>query len=92
MTPYPKKTRPLPSILSPEEVAHLIDSSPTRSHRMVLMTLHGTGVPLCHSRIIFHVRVTRRTVPSKRIASAIWKFGLLKRFSFLLIRFNIREY
>src|SRR5713226_6392520 len=23
-TPYPKKTRPLPSILSPEEVAHLI--------------------------------------------------------------------
>ena len=26
-TPYPKKVRPLPSILSPEEVAHLIDSS-----------------------------------------------------------------
>ena len=26
-TPYPKKTRPLPSILSPEEVAHLIDSA-----------------------------------------------------------------
>jgi integrase/recombinase XerD len=26
-TPYPKKTRHLPSILSPEEVAHLIDSS-----------------------------------------------------------------
>jgi integrase/recombinase XerD len=42
-TPYPKKTRPLPSILSPEEVAHLIDSSQTRFHRMVLMTLlwHG---------------------------------------------------
>ena len=43
-TPYPKKTRPLPSILSPEEVAHLIDSSQTRFHRMVLMTLDGTGV------------------------------------------------
>ena len=43
-TPYPKKTRPLPSILSPEEVAHLIDSSQTRFHRMVLMTLYGTGV------------------------------------------------
>ncbi len=42
-TPYPKKTRPLPSILSPEEVAHLIDSSQTRFHRMVLMTLYGTG-------------------------------------------------
>jgi len=25
-TPYPKKTRPLPSILSPEELASLIDS------------------------------------------------------------------
>ena len=43
-TPYPKKTRHLPSILSPEEVAHLIDSSQTRFHRMVLMTLYGTGV------------------------------------------------
>jgi len=43
-TPYPKKTRPLPSILSPEEVAHLIDSSQTRFHRIVLMTLYGTGV------------------------------------------------
>src|SRR5467141_2880295 len=43
-TPYPKKTRHLPSILSPQEVAHLIDSSQTRFHRMVLMTLYGTGV------------------------------------------------
>ena len=43
-TPYPKKTRPLPSILSPEEVAHLIDCSQTQFHRMVLMTLYGTGV------------------------------------------------
>src|SRR5258707_10940278 len=43
-TPYPKKTRHLPSILSPEEVAHLIDSSQTRFHRVVLMTLYGTGI------------------------------------------------
>ena len=42
-TPYPKRTRPLPSILSPEEVAHLIDSARTRFHRIVLMTLYGTG-------------------------------------------------
>jgi len=43
-TPYPKKTRRrLPSILSPEEVAHLIDSAQTRFHRMLLMTLYGTG-------------------------------------------------
>ncbi len=42
-TPYPKKTQHLPSILSPEEVARLIDSSQTRFHRIVLMTLYGTG-------------------------------------------------
>jgi integrase/recombinase XerD len=35
-TPYSKKTQ--------EEVAHLIDSARTRFHRMVLMTLYGTGV------------------------------------------------
>ena len=43
-TPYPKKTRHLPSILSPEEVARLIDSSRTRFHRIVLMTLYATGM------------------------------------------------
>ena len=42
-TPYPKTPRPLPSILSPEEVAHLIDSARSRFHRMLLMTLYGTG-------------------------------------------------
>jgi hypothetical protein len=30
--------------LSPEEVALLIDSAQTRFHRIVLMTLYGTGV------------------------------------------------
>ena len=43
-TPYPKKARHLPSILSPAEVALLIDSAQTRFHRIVLMTLYGTGV------------------------------------------------
>ena len=43
-TPYPKKARHLPSILSPEEVALLIDSAQTPFHRIVLMTLYGTGV------------------------------------------------
>ena len=46
-TPYPKKTRHLPSILSPEAVAHLIDSSQTWFHRIVLMTLYGTEVTAC---------------------------------------------
>ena len=66
-TPYPKKTRRLPSILSPEEVAHLIDSARSRFHRMILMTLYGTGArraELTHlqipdidsRRMVIHIR------------------------------------
>lgn len=43
-TPYPKKTIQLPSILSPEEVAHVIESADTPFHRTILLTLYGTGV------------------------------------------------
>src|SRR6516225_3590457 len=71
-TPYPKKTRHLPSILSPEEVTHLIDSSQTQFHRMVLMTLYGTGVrraeltrlqipDIDSRRMVIHIRGGKRT-------------------------------
>ena len=43
-TPYPKKTRRLPAILSQEEVARLIDAALTPYHRILLMTLYATGV------------------------------------------------
>ena len=43
-TPYPKKTHRLPTILSPEEVAQLIDAASTPFHRTLLMTLYATGV------------------------------------------------
>jgi integrase len=43
-TPYPRKVVNLPVILSREEVAHLIDSAVTAFHRVILMTLYGTGV------------------------------------------------
>jgi site-specific recombinase XerD len=43
-TPYPKKTHRLPTILSQEEVAQLIDAAPTAFYRAVLMTLYATGV------------------------------------------------
>src|ERR1700688_3705125 len=43
-TPYPKKVQRLPIILSPEEVAQLIDSALTPFHRILLMTLYSTGV------------------------------------------------
>jgi integrase/recombinase XerD len=66
-TPYPKRPRQLPSILSPEEVAHLIDSAQTQFHRIVLMTLYGTGArraELTHlqipdidsRRMVIHIR------------------------------------
>src|SRR5260370_2963295 len=66
-TPYPKKTQHLPSILSPEEVAHLLHSSQTRLQRIVLMTLHSTGarraelarlqIPhIASPRLVIHIR------------------------------------
>ena len=66
-TPYPKKTKHLPDILSREEVAHLIDSAQTQFHRMLLMTLYGTGArraELVHlqipdidsRRMVIHIR------------------------------------
>lgn len=43
-TPYPKKVVRLPTILSQEEVARLIDAADTPFHRMLLMTAYATGV------------------------------------------------
>ena len=42
-TPYPKKVRHLPQVLSQEEVAHLINAADTPFHRILLMTLYATG-------------------------------------------------
>jgi integrase/recombinase XerD len=43
-TPYPKKVHRLPTILSQEEVAQLIDAACTPFHHTILMTLYATGV------------------------------------------------
>jgi site-specific recombinase XerD len=43
-TPYPKRALHLPSILSQEEIARLIDAALTPYHRILLMTLYATGV------------------------------------------------
>jgi site-specific recombinase XerD len=53
-TPYPKKAVHLPTILSQEEVARLIDAASTLYHRTLLMTLYATGVrraELAHLKI-----------------------------------------
>ena len=67
-TPYPKKAVHLPTILSQEEVARLIDAALTPYHRTLLMTLYATGVrraELTHlkvsdvdsQRMVIHVQV-----------------------------------
>jgi integrase/recombinase XerD len=43
-TPYPKRAEHVPSILSQQEVARLIDAADTFFHRTLLMTLYATGV------------------------------------------------
>src|SRR5579859_75360 len=43
-TPYPKKTLHLPTILSQEEVARLIDAAWPPFHRTLLMALYATGL------------------------------------------------
>src|SRR5258708_2972309 len=43
-TPYPKRAVHLPTILSQEEVARLIDAARPPLHRTLLMTLYATGL------------------------------------------------
>jgi len=64
---YPKRPERLPSILSEEELARLIESAVTSYHRVILMTLYATGLrreELCRlkvedvdsRRMVIHVR------------------------------------
>jgi integrase/recombinase XerD len=41
---FPKKPKKLPTVLSPEEVARLIEATPHPMHRTILMVLYGTGI------------------------------------------------
>jgi len=41
---YPKRPERLPVILSEQEVARLIESASTSYHRVIVMTLYGTGL------------------------------------------------
>jgi len=43
-TPYPKRAFSLPTVLSQEEVAQLIDAARPPFHRILLMTLYATGL------------------------------------------------
>jgi integrase/recombinase XerD len=54
-TPYPKKTRSLPTILSQEEVAQLLQAARTPGERILLMTLYATGA---RSSELTHLKVS----------------------------------
>jgi integrase/recombinase XerD len=54
-TPYPKRARSLPTILSQEEVAQLIDGASLPLHRTLLMTLYATGLRRAE---LAHLKVT----------------------------------
>jgi integrase/recombinase XerD len=66
-TPYPKKGRRLPTVLSQEEVAQLINSAASPFYRILLMTLYATGarraevtrLQICHidsQRMVVHIQ------------------------------------
>src|SRR6058998_3540651 len=66
-TPYPKRTRHLPAILSQKEVAQLLHAARTPCQRILLMTLYATGArnaELTHlkardidsQRMVVHIR------------------------------------
>jgi len=61
-TPYPKKNYRLPTILSQEEVARLIDAAETPFHRTLLMTLYATGLRRAE---VTHLKVS--DIDSKRM-------------------------
>src|ERR1700694_4596610 len=42
-TPYPRKVWPLPQVISPQEVARLIDAAEMPFHSILLMTLYATA-------------------------------------------------
>jgi len=52
--PFPKQHKRLPTVLSQEEVARLIDATGNLMHRAMVMTLYGTGVrraELCRLKV-----------------------------------------
>jgi integrase len=64
---FPKKPRKLPVVLSPDEVARMIEAAPNWMHRTVLMVLYATGIrrteasllkvsDIDSERMVIHVR------------------------------------
>jgi len=73
-TPYPKRVKNLPKVLSPEEVGLLIESADLPFHRVILMTLYATGARRAE---LANMRVS--DIDSKRMVVRIHGKGLKDR-------------
>jgi integrase/recombinase XerD len=73
-TPYPKRVKHLPKVMSPEEVGLLIESADLPFHRMLLMTLYATGVRRSE---LANMRIS--DIDSKRMVIRIRGKGLKDR-------------
>jgi integrase/recombinase XerD len=73
-TPYPKRVKNLPKIMSPEEVGLLIESADLPFHRVILMTLYATGARRAE---LANMRVN--DIDSKRMVVRIHGKGLKDR-------------
>ena len=72
----PKRARRLPSVLSPQQVARLIDAAGSSFHRMLLMTLYATGVrraELVRLQLRFTLphELSRLTLQNKRVVYSL---------------------
>jgi len=74
---YPKRPERLPVILSEEEVTRLIECASTSYHRVILMTLYGTGL---RREELCRLKVT--DVDSQRMLRAYWKWRKPKTYLF----------
>lgn len=89
-TPYPKKVLGLPTVLSQQEVARLIDAARLPFHRILLMTLYATGArraevthlrvnDIDSQRMVVHIRggkgrKDRDVMLSKRLLAALREY------------------
>ena len=73
-TPYPKRVKNLPKVLSIEEVGLLIESAILPFHRVILMTLYATGARRAE---LANMRVS--DIDSKRMVVRIHGKGLKDR-------------
>jgi len=92
---YPKKPKKLPVVLSPEEVARLIEAATNPMHRTILMVLYGTGMrrteasllkvsDIDSQRMVLHIRQGKgardRYVPlSPKLLEALRTYWLWKK-------------